>query len=361
MRTHRTAEQKTRSRFRFRLSLVLTLTLTLTSPASGQRLGKTLEEIVQLANKEGNVRVASSWEPENEAALLKGFYQKYPSIKVTHSRASGIETRARILNEALAGVVDHDLVNVSGELRNQYVKAGIMAGPIEWRKLFPNVKEVHFSPNGYFAVSGFSTYIIAYNPSLVPKEKVPKNWEDCLDPYWKGKLVVLTRPRTFTGLAGGWGEEKTIAFARALKNNQPVWKSSQSGALTQVAIGEYPMICGMAYHSMKSVLMRDPKAKVAFSVPSELPFQIGEAMAIMKGAKYPNAGLLLNGWLVTPEGQKNMHLEGRSSPFVAGTEASELVKKHNAKVVWEGWDALDHEAQMARKIVAAWGFPKAKN
>ena len=335
--------------------------LSLCSVASAQRIGKNLDEIAQLANKEKIVRVASSWEPENEAALLKGFYQKYPSIKVTHSRASGIETRERILNEALAGVVDHDLVNVSGELRNQYVKAGIIAGPIDWRRLFPTVKEAHFSPDGHFAVTGFSTYIIAYNPSLVPKEKVPKKWDDCLDPYWKGKLVVLTRPRTFTGLAAGWGEEKTIAFARALKDNRPVWKSSQSGALTQVAIGEYPMICGMAYHSMKSVLMRDPKAKIAYSVPSDLPFQIGEAMAIMKGAKNPNAALLLTGWLVTPEGQKGMHLEGRSSPFVEGTEAAELVKKHNAKIVFESWDALQHEAAMARKIIGAWGFPKAKN
>jgi iron(III) transport system substrate-binding protein len=350
------------NRKRVILGVAVTSVLGLSSVAlSQQRLGKNLEEIVQLANKEKNVRVATSWEPENEAALLKGFYQKYPSIKVTTERASGIETRERILNEALAGVVDHDLVNVSGELRNQYVKAGIMNGPIPWRKLFPNVKDVHFSPDGYFAASGFSAYIIAYNPSLVPKEKVPKKWDDCLDPYWKGKLVVLTRPRTFTGLASGWGEEKTIAFARALKDNQPVWKSSQSGALTQMAIGEYPVICGMAYHSMKAVVMRDPKAKIAFSVPSDLPFQIGEAMAIMKGAKNPNAALVLTGWLVTPEGQKNMDLEGRSSPFVPGTEASELVKKHNAKIVFESWDALQHEAEMARKITAAWGFPKAKN
>jgi ABC-type Fe3+ transport system substrate-binding protein len=201
---------------------------------------------------------------------------------------------------------------------------------------------------------------MAYNPTLVPKDKVPRKWDDCLDPYWKGKLVVLTRPRTFTGLAPGWGEEKTLAFARALKDNQPVWKSSQTGALAQVAVGEYPMICGMAYHSLKSTVQRDPKVKAAFTVPTDLPFQIGEAMAIMKGAKHANAALTLTSWLVTPEGQKNMDLEGRSSPYVPGTEASEMVKKHKAKIIFESWDALQHEAEMARKITAAWGFPKAQ-
>jgi len=332
----------------------------LSPTASGQRLGKNLEEIVQLANKEKNVRVATSWEPENEAALLKGFTQKYPAIKVSTDRISGIDTRERIMNEALAGIVEHDLVNVSGELRNQYIKAGVMTGPIPWRKLLPKVSDIHFSPDGYFAATGFSTYIIAYNPTLVPKDKVPKKWDDCLDPYWKGKLVVLTRPRTFTGLAPGWGEEKTLTFARALKDNQPVWKSSQTGALTQVAVGEYPMICGMAYHSLKATVDRDPTAKVAFTVPSDLPFQIGEAMAIMKGAKHPNAAFTLTSWLVTPEGQKNMALEGRSSPYIAGTDAYEMVRKHKAKIIFESWDALQHEADMARKITAAWGFPKAQ-
>jgi iron(III) transport system substrate-binding protein len=337
------------------------LVIGLAPAAASQTLGKTMDEIVKLANKERNVRVATSWEPENEAALLKDFTQKYPAIKITTDRISGIDTRERIMNEALAGIVEHDLVNVSGELRNQYIKAGVMNGPIPWRKLLPNVNELHFSPDGFFAVTGFSTYIIAYNPTLVPKDKVPKKWDDCLDPYWKGKLVVLTRPRTFTGLAPGWGEEKTLAFARALKDNQPVWKSSQTGALAQVAVGEYPMICGMAFHSLKSTVDRDPKAKVAFTVPSDLPFQIGEAMAIMKGAKNPNAALLLTSWLVTPEGQKNMNLEGRSSPYVPGTDASEMVRKNKAKIVFESWDALQHEAEMARKITAAWGFPKAKN
>jgi ABC-type Fe3+ transport system substrate-binding protein len=121
------------------------------------------------------------------------------------------------------------------------------------------------------------------------------------------------------------------------------------------------MICGVAYHSTKDLMVRDPKANIAFAVPSDMPIQIGEAMAIMKGAKSPNAALLLAGWLVSPEAQKVMHLEGRDSPFVEGTESEQMLEKHGAKPIFEGWDAIEHEAQMARKITAAWGFPKAKN
>lgn len=271
----------------------------------------------------------------------------------------GIDTRERILNEALAGVVENDLVNVSGELRQQYIKAGVMAGPLDCRKLFPNIKEIHFSPDGYFVVTAFSKYVLAYNPSLVPSDRAPKKWEDCLDSYWKGKFVTMIRPRTFTALYPAWGEEKMLAYARALKNNQPVWKSGQSAALTQTAAGEYPMVCGMAYDSIKGQQIRDPKINLAISVPPELPFHVGEALAVMKGAKHPNAAVLLAGWLLTSEGQKGYDLEGSSSPFVESTEATALLKKTGAKPIWGGWEELNYEGDVARKIVSAWGFPKA--
>ncbi len=197
-----------RNRCKAILGISVGFILGLNSGAAAQRIGKNMEEVVQLANKEKNVRVASSWEPQNEPVLLKGFYQKYPGIKVTNTRTSGIDTRERIMNEALAGVVDHDLVNVSGELRNNYIKAGVMAGPFEWRKLLPKVKDVHFSPDGYFLASGFSKYIIVYNPTLVPKDRVPKKWEDCLDPYWKGKLVVSNPTQNLHRSRSGMGRRE---------------------------------------------------------------------------------------------------------------------------------------------------------
>jgi iron(III) transport system substrate-binding protein len=328
--------------------------------AQAVQTGKTFDQIVELAKKEGEVRVATSWRRNNVPALTKGFREKYPMIEIKNTRVRGIASRERILNEAIGGVVEYDLVNVSGELRRQYIKADVLAGPIDWGSLYPNEDKVHFSPDGYFVASGFSRYVIAYNPTLVPKDKIPKKWDDCLDPYWKGKFVVLTRPRTFTGLYADWGEEKTIDFATRLKNNQPIWKGSQSGTLTHILAGEYPMVCGVGFHTVQRIMRRDSTAPLAFSVPPELPFNIGEAMAVMKGAKNPNAAVLLTGWLVSDEGQENYHLYGRSSPFTKGTAARKQVQESGAKIVWGGWDALDYEADTARKIIAAWGFPKVE-
>jgi ABC-type Fe3+ transport system substrate-binding protein len=320
-------------------------------------IGKNIDEITKLAIKEGKVRMDSSLSSDDERIVFKGFYEKYPMIKIEHTQQlGGSSTRERILTEAIGGVVGYDLVDVVSELRNMYLKAGVLAGPFDWHKLFPKVAESHFSPDGYFAGVAFGFHVLAYNPSLVPPDRVPKKWDDCLDPYWKGRFVVDTRARIFANLSRAWGEAKTIEYVTKLKNNQPIWKRSPAESLPLLAIGEFPMICGTFYQTAKQVLRRDSTAKVAVSIPTEVSTGIIETLGIMKGSKSPNAALLLAGWLASPEGQKGYDAVGKGSPFAQGSEKWELVKKAGAKVVFGGWDETQYIPPMTKKIHAAWGF-----
>lgn len=326
---------------------------------SQTKIGKSFSEIERLAVKEGKVRMASALQRDEEPVVLKGFYQRYPTIKVEHTRVSGVARSERFFTEALAGVVEFDVYDVADELKTKFVKAGLLAGPIEWRKLFPSVPELHFSPDGYFVGVGFSTHVIGYNPALVPADRVPKNWQDCLDPYWKGRFVVDTRPRTFATLALAWGESKAIEYVTRLKNNQPIWKRGQSEALTELAAGEYPMICGAYYQSIHRILKRDPKAQLAMSLPTELPVGMGESPTVMKAAQSPNAAVLLTGWLASAEGQKGYDQIGRGSPFVEGTEKWRKIQSAGAKPISGGWDA-EYETAILQKITSTWGFSAGK-
>ena len=329
--------------------------------SDGAQLGKNLEEVVQLANKEGKTRIATGWEGPIVQAMTDGFKKKYPKLSFEVNNVSGLDTRERILHEAIAGVVQDDLVSVSGELRTQYIQAGVMVGPIEWTKFFPDIDKSQISPDGYFAASGFSRYIIAYNPKIVPANQAPKSWEDCADPRWKGKVAVYVRPRTFTALYAGWGKEKTIAYATRLKNNDPIWVRSQTEPLTQLAAGEFPIACGFGYHTVLNTLRRDPKADLKYVIPPDLPIHIGEALAVMKGAKSPNVALLLAGYTLTDEGQAFYELYGRSSPFTKGSPAWKVLQETKAKPMWGGWGFEGaKEEQAAKEIIQAWGFPKGK-
>jgi len=322
-------------------------------------LGKSFEEIERSAIREGKVRMATALQRDEEPLVLKGFYQKYPMIKVEHTRVSGVARTERFFTEALAGLVEFDLYDVSDELKTKFVKAGLLAGPVEWRRFFPNVPPIHFSPDGYFVGVGFSTHVIAYNPALVPPDRVPKRWEDCLDPYWKGKFVVDTRARTFATLAHAWGDAKTLDYVTRLKNNQPIWKRGQSESLTQLAAGEYQMICGAYYQSIHRILKLDSRARLAMSLPPELPVGMGESPAVMKGAESPNAAVVLLGWLASAEGQKGYDQIGRGSPFLEGTEKWRRMQQVGARAVSGGWEA-EYETAMLEKISAAWGFAPGK-
>ena len=98
--------------------------------------GKTFEEIEKLAIKEGRVRMVSNLFPEEVPQVLKAFYGKYPTIKVEFTRGSGVGYSERILSEALAGLVEYDLIDIANEFYSKYLKAQVLAGPFEWRKLY---------------------------------------------------------------------------------------------------------------------------------------------------------------------------------------------------------------------------------
>lgn len=319
--------------------------------------GKSLEEIAKLAEKEGRVRIASGLDDEEGKKVIKKFNQRYPGIKVDATQVTGAGNE-KIFTELMAGTADYDAVNIPSELAPRYRKAGLSIGPFDWPMVAQQTPKEHFSPDGYFAAVGFITYVIAYNPSLVPADKVPKDWKQCLDPYWKGKFVVDTRPKPFTALYAAWGEKKTIEFARQLKENQPVWKRGQSESLNQIASGEHSMMCGSYYQSALRIMTRDAKAKLAVAFPLETPGHLTEIWTVVKGAKSPNAALLISGWLSSREGREEYDQLGIGSLFDQESRIAKLIQKAGAKAISGGW--MEDENIITQKIVSTWGLSPQK-
>jgi ABC-type Fe3+ transport system substrate-binding protein len=331
-----------------------------TAKSQSKQIGQTFEEIERLAKKEGVVRLGSGLRPKEVPIVLGAFMKKYPDIKIETTRTSGSRWAERVMNEALGGLYELDVYDVPGGLQEQFIKAGIVV-PVEWRRLFPDVADVQLSPEGHFVAVGFNLRIIAYNKTLVPPERVPTSWSDCLDPHWKGKFLVDTRPRFLSGLYKAWGEDRILKFAAQLKKNDPVFISGQTAAAAQLGAGEYPMFCGAHYVSAHRVIRRDPNTNLALVMPKEVPVSLAQMLSLMKGARSPNAAILLAGWLASPKGgQIGYEKIGRGSPFIEGTEKANLIKKSGAKIVYEGWDRSAYEPVMIEKITRSWGFPVAK-
>ena len=323
-------------------------------------IGKTFDELEKLAVKEGKVHIANSLRSAESEEVFKRFRRKYPTIEVEHTEVSGVRRAERVLTEALAGLVEFDAYDVPGGMVKTFVDRGVLTR-VAWQKLFPNIPKGHLSEDGYFNAMGFNLRVIGYNPSLVPKERIPKDWSDCLDPYWKGKMAVDTTPRSFVGLYNAWGEAKILEYAARLKDNKPIWVSGQSQAIAQLAAGEFSMLCGAHSSSMLSALRRDSTASLALAIPREVPVAMSENMALMKGAQNPNAALLLIGWSISSrDGREAFEGLGRGSPYAEGTKTWKLIKDAGAKPVFQGWDRAEQEPILASKIVAAWGLPTKK-
>jgi len=328
---------------------------------SGQDFGKTLAEIVARAKSEGKVRFCSGTPNELEAKeFFKQFRERYREITLEYSRCRPAASSERILSELMAGQVDYDLVTVFDPLIPQYKKAAVLAGPFDWSGLF-GIRPVYVSPDRYFVGSGSSTDGIVYNSKLVPKERAPKDWDDCLDPYWKGRFVVDNRGGSFVRLYPGWGKEKLLDYARRLAANKPVWIRGQTEILPLIASGEHLMMCGAFLPPALSLLSQEPGASLTIVIPREVGAELYATVAVVKKASYPNAALLLAGYLASDEGQKAYRSVFRDSPFDEGSEFGKRIKAAGAKVYFAGWNFTpEQQNEISRLLHQVWGFPAAK-
>jgi iron(III) transport system substrate-binding protein len=323
-----------------------------------QKIGKTLEEMIELAKQEPVVTFATTWEGEIIEFEKKGFKEKY-GLDFDFFFVEGVESREKVFNEALAGVNEVDLVNMSTELQDKFIEANLVV-PVDYKALFPAIPEANIRPGGHYLATGWNQFVIAYNPTLVSDADAPKDWQDCLDPKWKGKIGVYTRPLPFIQTYFKWGKDEAIKYHTALKAQEPVWTSSTNSSVALLAAGEFPVLCGIHYHAVKNVLRADPNAPVKVVVPKLFPIQAGEKVALMADADSPNAAILLAGFLAT-DGAPGYDLYGRSDPQTKGTDAYRYSQEAGATPYWSGWETSgDVQAEASKAIVEAWGFPKGK-
>jgi ABC-type Fe3+ transport system substrate-binding protein len=264
------------------------------------------QKLIEGARKEGQVVFYSAM-IVNQALrpIAEKFSKKYPFIRMAHWRADSEEMAQKVSAEVRANNVVGDVIEGTGvgEVAGQagllepYSTPAIAAYPAQYT-----------DPVHMWTPTRLSYYSIAYNTRLVPAGKVPKTYEDLLDPAWKGKMAWRIgsssgTPLFITNLRLAWGEERAHAYFEKLKDQKIVNFGSGSARtlVDRVVAGEYPIALNIfAHHPLIS------KAKGA-PVNSQLmdPVAVTAAtMGIVKGAKHPNAALLLIDFILSQEGQQ---------------------------------------------------------
>jgi len=221
----------------------------------------------------------------------------------------------RLVREVHTGTQTFDVVQIHNDYVQEFLKMEAMQRlDFEGFNVVPQfiMRDSHFI--GAFMLG----YVFIYNTNLVKKEEAPKTWEDFLDPKWKGKFVVDSRPSAFTFLVSTWGREKVLDYAEKLRKNDPIFVRGQTKAITLMAAGDYMMSATGYISSAVTVVQKG--GPLAWNVPDVIPLQL-TYFGILKNAKHPNASRLFLGWLGS-KGYKLMDEVnwGRSAPF-GGTRA----------------------------------------
>jgi iron(III) transport system substrate-binding protein len=287
--------------------------LQLAAAASSEEAKKQREaRLIEGAKKEGRVVFwhtggsAQEWEP-----LFKKFRERYPFLVVENWRADDQQLYQKITTEAKAGVYNVDLASSEINLIADLKKTGLMK-KYDW----PNTAS--WSPqykdrDGYWITRTINCAAVTYNTNLVVSADAPKNWDDLLDPKWKGSISMGKDSGDWVlMLWAAWGKEKTVNFLKRLAKNNVSPGAGATARIEMLAAGAYKVDLRLNLHQ---ILEYQKKGAPLDWVRTDPMLLKGTPVFIAEHAPHPNAVILFADWFTSFEAQQAYHdVTGRFVP-----------------------------------------------
>jgi ABC-type Fe3+ transport system substrate-binding protein len=236
--------------------------------------------------------------------LIKVFATIAPGVQVKYVRADGLGLVVRMTNEARAGRVQADMwcmvdgvqALLRGGLTTEFEVAsakGLPAGLVD--------------PNKRWIALNTGVRSAAYNTQLIPPEQAPRNYQDLLDPRFKGKIVW--NPKSMTGAWGfistvikGMGDEPGMTYLRALAKQDVVpLPIAIRAVLDRVIAGEYAI--GLEMNNTHAAISAAQGAPVKW-VPLNPVSETLQVAGVAKGGQHPNAARLFIDFMTSKAGQE---------------------------------------------------------
>ena len=330
--------------------------------ASGYAFELSHDDIVSKAKREGRLRIMTSLESEKLKPVAEAFRKKYPFIELRAEEIGGTDTYQRMLLEMKAGTARGWDVNfIVGDFYDEYLphqKRFDILGMAQQRILQIPVGMID-PVNRNIVAYTTNTMIVTYNKNLLAEEKVPSQWEEFLKAEFHGrKFLADIRPQFTSALVPAWGIEKTLAFAKKISAQNPVWVGGHSRALASLSTGEHGVYLGANLTGTKSFMSKDVAGVLSYKMVEPIPIRIGDAEAVFQKADSPYAALLWLEFVANPEAQKLIEAGYKGSVFSPGTTAFQVARTKKISLV--DWRHYTKMQEYLRLVVEAYGFPKAE-
>ena len=241
------------------------------------------------AKKEGALNLYCVMGLEQMSVITQAFEKKY-GIKVSTWRSSSENILQRALTEALAKRSDVDILEIGGpELEALHRERLLQQIKSPY---FPELMPQAIPAHREWVGNRINIFVHAYNTNKVKKEELPKNYEDLLDPKWKGRVgVEAANLDWFSTLARELGEAKGLQLFRDMvATNGLSVRKGHPILVSLVASGEIPLALG-TYSYFVDKLKKEKAAPIDwFIIPPAIVRVTG--VGIARKAPHPYAAVL---------------------------------------------------------------------
>jgi iron(III) transport system substrate-binding protein len=278
-------------------------------PPSILRPGAALNRLVARARAEGSLTFYTVPPDATMRRVVEGFTKRF-GVRATWTRFGTADLQTRFSSEQQAGGSPADMILLSNSpfiasaLERGWVTPPKRAGLPGW----PVGKVARGYPKGFLTNTGTAIVQLQpsafmYNTRAVSAADAPKNWQDLLDPKWRGK-IILTDPTSSPAFVDLWWAvarrnggmaflERLRAQARRLYPGVAPLTQALAAGEAEIAVPGVPSIAQP---------LIDRGAPLAVLTP---PVTTGPEIVPMinRNARNPNAARLFTYFLLTPGGQ----------------------------------------------------------
>lgn len=258
------------------------------------------EKTIEAAKKEGKLVLYSGMDVEEANIYLGEFGKKYPFIKPELFRSSGEKVLTRFLIESRANTHRADIFQTSIVQVYQLKNEGLLKKYIsEEARAYP---EGFRDREGYWNAFYLLTYVLGYNTKLVPPKEAPVNYEDLLNPKWKGLIGLETEEyQWFYHMLQIMGKEKGLDYMRRLAKQDLQMRKGHTLLAQLVAAAEIAV--AVVVYANRVERMKGTGAPidwVRFKGPTITAIN---AISIPEKAPHSNAARLFVDFVLSREGQ----------------------------------------------------------
>ena len=275
------------------------------APAAEPAAEPAADDLVSLAQAEGELVVYGSCEEEYLAAACENFEKLY-GIKTTYQRLSTGEVQAKIEEENGNPSAD---VWFGGTTDPYNVVAGEgLLEAYEAENASHLLSDMYRDKDGYWygIYKGILGFMVNTDELERKNLEAPQDWQDLLKDEYKG-LIWLSNYNTagtaklvINTMIQKYGHDEGIQYLVDLDKNIQVYTKSGSGPSKNVGTGECVIGIGFLHDGITQIVDNE-YGNIALVIPSSgTSFEIG-ATAMFKGAKHPNAAKLWIEYALSPE------------------------------------------------------------